>query len=298
MFQLSDNSYGASHVRLLKVGRRSNRHEVKDLTVSVAVEGNFATAHTAGDNAGMLDARTIENTVFALAKDSPPEIGEEQIEDFARRLAEFFLDNNALLSHARVDVSESAWGRLPVGPRPHHHAFSGDASLRRTTRVTTSREGAAIESGFADVMLLRTVSEPFEGFKEDPFAAGPIGATGILACRLAATWLYAQNDVPFALYYQGARQLLLEAFAEHESHSPQHLLYTMGEAVLAGYDEVAQVRLTLEQFRYALADLSRFGLDNRNEVFQPASAPCDQFDVTVRRDAPRADAADASANEE
>jgi len=285
MAQLSDNSYGASQVRLLKVGRRSDRHEVKDLTVSVFVEGNFLPAHTAGDNANMLDARTMENAVFALAKDVPPEIGEEQIESYGRRLADYFLDNNPQLSRARVELNEAPWGRLPVGPRPHQHAFSGETGARRTASVTVSREGVSIESGVAQLELLRTVSGAFAGFKEDPFAGGMAASGGILACRLAANWRYAEPDVPFALYYQGARQLMLETFAEHDSHSPQHLLYAMGEAVLSGYEEVTEIRLTLDQIRYALADLSRFGLDNRNEVFVPAAAPSDHFNVVVRREA-------------
>lgn len=283
MFQLSDNSYGTSQVRLLKVSRRSDRHELKDLTVSVSVEGSFASAHTAGENAGMLDARTMENTVFALAKNTPPEIGEEQIEQFGQRLAEYFLDNNTQLSRVRVDVSETLWSRLPVGPRPHHYAFSGETGPRRTACIAVSRDGVSVESGFADLVLLRTVNETFEGFKEDPFACSPADSSGVFACRLRAAWLYGSADVPFALHYQGARQLLLEAFAEHHSHSSQHLLYTMGEALLSGYDEVAQVRLGLEQMRYSLVDLSRFGLDNRDEVFAPATAPCDRFEVTVRR---------------
>ena len=293
MAQLSDNSYGASHVRLLKVSRRSDRHELKDLTVSVSVEGDFRLTHMSGDNEGMLDARTMENAVFALAKDTPPEIGEEQIEQFARRLAEYFLDGNAQLTRAAVDVSEAAWERLPVGPRPHHHAFGGEKGARRTARVSVWREGIAIESGFEDLVLLRTVSEAFGGFKLDPFAGGTGDAPGIFSGKLRATWLYREPDVPFALYYQGARQLLLEAFAEHEPHSPQHLLYTMGEAVLSGYDEVTEVRLELEQLRYSLADLTRFGLDNRNEVFCPLVSARDRFAVRVRRDG-EASSADAA----
>lgn len=286
MFQLSDNSYGTSQVRLLKVSRRSDRHELKDLTVSVAVEGSFASAHTAGDNAELLDARTMENTVFALAKNTPPEIGEEQIEQFGQRLADYFLDNNSQFSRVHVDLAEAVWERLPVGPRPHHYAFRAEGRARRTAHIAVGRDGVSIESGFADLELLRTATEAFEGFKQDPFASAQADSSGVFACRLRAGWLYAIPDVPFALYYQGARQLLLEAFAEHHSHSPQHLLYTMGEALLSGYDEVAEVRLGLEQMRYSLADLSRFGLDNRDELFAPSAAPCDRFEVTVRREAP------------
>jgi len=285
MAQLSDNSYGASQVRVLKVSRRSDRHELKDLTVSVAVEGDFSPAHIAGDNAEMLDARTMENAVYALAQNTPPEIGEEQIEQFGLRLADYFLDNNPQLTRARVELSEASWGRLPVGPRPHHHAFAGESRACRTAYIREWRGGISVEAGFSGLNLLRTVGEAFAGYKLDPFAAGPAGASGLFACSITAAWTYSNAEIPFALYYQGARQLLLEAFAEHESHSPQHLLYTMCEALLSGYEEIVEVRLQLDQARYALVDLSRFGLDNRNEVFSPATAPADRFDVTVRRDA-------------
>lgn len=284
MYRTSGNSYGASQVRLLKVTRGSNRHEVKDLAVSVSVEGDFMPALTSGDNREMLDARTMENAVFALAKDVPPEIGEEQIEHFGRRVADYFLDNHPQFSRARVEVSENIWDRLPVGPQPHHHAFRQGNHAQRTTRVEVSREGASIVSGIAGLMLLRTVREEFGGYTQDPFASSA-GDGGLLACRLSATWLYRDVDVPFALYYQGARQLLLEAFAEHESHSPQHLLYALGEAVLSGYEEIGEVRLVLEQFHHALTDLSRFGLENRNEVFQRAANPSARFELTVRREA-------------
>ena len=38
---LSGNSYGKSNVRLFKLLRRRDRHEVKDLTVAVRLEGAF-----------------------------------------------------------------------------------------------------------------------------------------------------------------------------------------------------------------------------------------------------------------
>ena len=38
---LGHNSYGKSQVRLVKVTRRADRHELTDLTVDVALEGDF-----------------------------------------------------------------------------------------------------------------------------------------------------------------------------------------------------------------------------------------------------------------
>jgi urate oxidase len=45
-FPLADHSYGAHEVRLLKVPRRSDRHQVGDVSVSLRIAGDFAAAHT------------------------------------------------------------------------------------------------------------------------------------------------------------------------------------------------------------------------------------------------------------
>ena len=81
MIELGPNRYGKAAIRLVKVIREPDRHRVRDLTVSVALEGDFERAHTAGDNAGVIATDTMKNTVYALAAEhlSGP------IEDFGRR---------------------------------------------------------------------------------------------------------------------------------------------------------------------------------------------------------------------
>src|SRR3712207_8879496 len=66
---LSQNNYGKSEVRLVKVKRDAGRHEVWDLDVAVALEGDFEAAHVRGDNSKLLATDTMRNTVYALAKD-------------------------------------------------------------------------------------------------------------------------------------------------------------------------------------------------------------------------------------
>ena len=51
---LRDAGYGKSEVRLVKVSRRTGRHDLLDLTVDVGLEGDFQAAYTEGDNAGLL----------------------------------------------------------------------------------------------------------------------------------------------------------------------------------------------------------------------------------------------------
>ena len=87
---LGDNAYGKSGIRLVKLARRGDRHEIRDLTVAVRFEGHFEAAHDDGDNSAVLPTDTMKNTVYALAKDHRL----DAIEPFALDLAAHFLENN------------------------------------------------------------------------------------------------------------------------------------------------------------------------------------------------------------
>src|SRR5271170_3501778 len=87
---LIENNYGASHVRLIKVRRLQDRHDLKELSVGIQFEGEFDSSYTTGDNRSILPADTIKNTVYALAKLYTI----EQIEDFAQQLINHFLTDN------------------------------------------------------------------------------------------------------------------------------------------------------------------------------------------------------------
>src|SRR5213594_4749071 len=81
--ELSSNSYGKSAVRLFKVVRSSagGRHEIRDLTVDVALSGQFAAAHVEGDNSAILPTDTMKNTVYAKAREHPiGSLAEEHVE--------------------------------------------------------------------------------------------------------------------------------------------------------------------------------------------------------------------------
>ena len=68
-YELGENRYGKSRIRLVTVRRHEDRHDLRDLTVDVALEGDFAAAHIAGENAGVIATDTMKNTVYAFAKD-------------------------------------------------------------------------------------------------------------------------------------------------------------------------------------------------------------------------------------
>ncbi len=281
----AQNRYGVSRVRLLKVGRRSDRHDVKDLTVSISLDGDFGAGVASGDTAALLAPETLRNTIHALALNTPPEIGEEQIEQFGARLAEYFLDGNSALSHVTIEIAEAAWSRLNAGGKPHPQAFARGIEEQRTAHVTASRQGVHFDVGFRDAFLLKTAPAAFLGYRQDPFSSPSEAGEALLAGTLTASWRYPSAEVPFATVWHGARQALLDTFATHESRSPQHLLHAMAQTALASYDEIAGIYLALRPRSWPPADLSRFGLDNRNELFLPADTPETVTEVRLIRPA-------------
>ena len=64
---LADSGYGKSSVRLVKVSRHRDRHEIKDLTVAIRFKGDYAASYIDGDNSGVLPTDTMKNTIYALA---------------------------------------------------------------------------------------------------------------------------------------------------------------------------------------------------------------------------------------
>src|SRR5215467_2905699 len=106
--QLGQNSYGESRVRLLRVARQEGRHDIRELTFGIRLEGDFETAHTKGDNSKILPTDTMKNTVYALAKRQRIDCPER----FALLLAEHFLSTQAQVRGARVKASEVLWNRF------------------------------------------------------------------------------------------------------------------------------------------------------------------------------------------
>ena len=87
---LVKNSYGKSRIRLTKVTRRPDRHDVRELTIDIVLEGDFADAYTLGDNRLLIATDTMKN-VASPAKEHPL----DSIEGFGLELSDHFLANHA-----------------------------------------------------------------------------------------------------------------------------------------------------------------------------------------------------------
>ena len=277
MSDLTWNRYGKSRIRLVKVRRARDPHELVDLTIDVQLEGAFDAVYVDGDNAPCLATDTMKNTVYALARQDPI----DHVEAFALRLAGHFLAKPEV-SRARISAVEQPWGRLSSGGQPHPHAFVQAGAEHWTTVVTRDAAEAEIVSGLANLVVLKTTDSAFAGFPRDEFTTLPNTEDRIMATSITASWTYAPGPADFGARAQ-VRRVLVETFAAHHSRSVQHTLYAMGEAALAACAGVTSITLTLPNRHHLLVDLKPFGLDNPNEIFVATDQPFGLIEATIRR---------------
>jgi len=279
---LGDNQYGKAETHLVRVtkGGDGGTHEIKDVTVSVALAGDFAASHLEGDNSKVVPTDTQKNTVFAFAKEGP--VGE--IEDFALRLARHFVHEFESVHRARVSIEEHPWTRITVGGKPHPHSFIRGGSEKRSTVVTCMADEAWVVSGLFDLVLLKSTGSEFWGYPRDRYTTLQETHDRVLSTAVTARWRYGQTDVDWGAAFEEIRRLLIEAFAAKHSLALQQTLYTMGELVLKAHAEVAEVRLAMQNKHHFVVDLSPFGLENDNEVFYASDRPYGLIEGTVTRD--------------
>jgi urate oxidase len=276
---LVQSSYGKSRVRLVQVLRKPDLHELHDLTVAVRFEGDYEESYTDGDNSAVLPTDTMKNTVYALAAQEP--VGDP--ERFGIRLSRHFLERNDRLTRVRLDFTEHLWDRVATGDRQHGQAFIRNGSGARTAIVEATREGTTIAAGIADLVIMKSAHSAFDRFPRDEYTTLPETRDRLLATALTAVWQYSRTDVDFASMWTAVRETLLEVFAEHDSESVQHTLYAMGQGVLDAILQVSAIRLTMPNKHHLPIDVSRFGLENRNEIFVATEEPHGLIEATIAR---------------
>lgn len=276
---LNAQRYGKERVRLVRVLRGAERHELQDLTVRVLFSGDYEAAY-AGDNRDVLPTDTMKNTVYALARRE----SWRQPEELAARLADHFLSREETLSAVEIDVEERLWPRVEVDGAPHPHAFAAPRSERRVARLRGAK-GAEhrLAAGVEGLALLKTTGSGFTAFRRDELTTLAPTDDRLLATVADVEWTYGAPPADAGAAWQSVRDLLAEVFARHASRSVQHTLKAMGDAVLAARPEVEEVRLRLPNRHHHVVDLAPFGLDNPDEIYVATDEPFGIIEGTVGR---------------
>jgi urate oxidase len=280
MIELAKNSYGKSRVRLAKVKRHADHHNFYEWTIDILLQGDFESCFVDGDNSKILPTDTMKNTVYSLARTSSADC----MEEFGKELVTFFLDRNPQVSVARVALSEKSWQHLYAGGKPHPTSFVQSSAECQTAEIAADRKGTvSVCSGLDNLIIMKTADSEFAGFIKDSLTTLPETTDRLFATSLRARWKYSAPNASFPALRSKIRELLVSVFAGHTSKSVQHTLYAMGEAALASIPEIEDIELMMPNKHYLLADLSRFGQDNPNEIFVPIDEPHGTIEARLRR---------------
>jgi urate oxidase len=282
MVRLGENRYGKSRVRLVRVKRHADRHDLREWTLEVLLYGEFASCFEDGDNSKILPTDTIKNTVYSLARNSSA----ASMENFAMELIDFLLENNPQVSKAEATVQEKAWEHLRVREKVHPTTFMNSSTENQTTKVSRAQGSSfSVVSGLENLVIMKTAGSAFEGYIKDSLTTLAESKDRLFGTDVRASWNYQASKLDFLTLRSTIRDSLLGVFANHASKSVQHTLYAMAEQVLEKVSEVEEIELTMPNKHCLLVDLSRFGQDNPNEIFVPIDEPHGFIEARVRRQA-------------
>jgi urate oxidase len=278
MMELGPNRYGKAAIRLVRVGRDEAPHRLRDLTVAVALEGDFTAAHVDGDNTDVIATDTMKNTVYALAA----EYLTGSIEAYATVVARHFLAE-AQVQRAIVNVREHAWQAIDVAGQPAPDAFLRRGDGTRVATVAAARDGLTVEAGVEDLVVMKTTRSAFAGFPRDRFTTLAETDDRLMATKLTAIWRYGPSELDFDVAYDDIRATLLERFADHDSPSVQASIWIMAQDMLERHDEIDEIRMVLPNLHHWPVDLAPFGIANDKLVYISTTEPHGLIEATVRR---------------
>ncbi len=279
MPHIARSTHGEASLRMLRIVRRGDRHDPRDLTVSCRFEGHFSPAFIDGRNDVLLPGEAVKNLVHTTAR----EAGSGEIEMFALAVSERVLASHPGLTRARIEVSEQPWHRLEAGGKAQGQAFIAGSAERRTVTVTSNGQQTAVVSGIDDLTVMRTSGfAPSRRATEDPGGKDD-GLQRLLVATLSARWAYSSPDVTFGPYRQGVRAAIVETLGCHGRRSLQHTLYAIADVVLASVQEIVEITLTVQEPPYRPVDLFSAGMENPDDLFLVLDEPLGVVEVTVER---------------
>jgi urate oxidase len=248
---LLHKTYGKDHVRVMRINRKPERHEVRELTVRAMLTGNFDTAFTSADNSTSVAKKLLE---------SYPEV-----------------------DSATVTAHETKWARLAVDGVPHAHSFLLDSNGKPFAKVVATRDSVTTESGISAFTFLKSTESGWEHYIHDRFTTIPETHDRMAATAMDASWRWKSTPSDYDSANAEILSEMLKVFATTYSASVQDSLYRMGMAALKAVPELADISMACPNKHYLLINLSPFGLENHNQVFVATDEPHGQIECTVGR---------------
>jgi urate oxidase len=276
---LIKNKYGKGRVRVMRIHRDGERHEVSQLNVQAMLDGDFARTYTHADNRNTVSTDTIKNIVNIVARENTG----LNTEEFCQVLAKKYLDTYPQVSSAAVTAHETKWSRLSFGGKPHPHSFILDSNGKPFVEVNATRQGSTMTSGIDGFTFMKSTQSGWEKYVMDLYTTIKETNDRICATSMVASWKWSGKPASYPATNANILSTALEVFSLTYSASVQDSLYRMGEAVLAAVPEISEISMACPNMHFIPMNLSAFGLDNNNDVFLPTDEPHGQIECTVGR---------------
>jgi urate oxidase len=271
-------TYGKDGVRVMRIDRKTDRHEVRELTVRAMMTGDFGGAFTNADNSTSVSTDTVKNVVNVVARENIAAGTELFCAAVATKLLEY-----KQVETATVTAHETKWTRLMVDGTPHLHAFTLDSNGQPYAKVAMTRSGSTVESGVAGFTFMKTTQSGWANYAKDKYTTIPETTDRMAATAMQASWRWSKAPASYEAANATILATALKVFATTYSNSIQDSLYRMGTAVLEAVPELIDISMACPNKHYLLINLTPFGLDNNNEVFVATDDPHGQIECTVAR---------------
>jgi urate oxidase len=277
---LIKNRYGKGRVRVMRIHRDGDRHEVSQLSVKAMIEGDFARAYTHADNSTSVATDTIKNIVNVVARENTALCTEE----FCQVLAMRYLDTYPQIASVAITAHETKWSRLSFGGKPHPHSFVLDSNGKPFVEATVARGGqTALTSGIDGFAFMKSTQSGWENYPHDRYTTLPETADRMCATSMVASWKWSGIPANYPAANAKVLDTVLEVFGTTYSMSVQDSLYRMGEAALGRVPEIAEIRLAMPNKHYLPVNLIPFGIENDGRVFLPTDEPHGQIEAVIGR---------------
>lgn len=277
---ITGTSHGECRVRMLRLIRRGDRHDPRDLTVSIEFEGEFGAAFTDGRAVGIVPGEALQTLVHTAARTQTF----REIEEFGLDLSARVLATHPQIGLVRIEIFEQPWQRIDVAGKAVGQAFVLGGPEQRMTAITSNRRQAAVVSGIENLTVMRSAGFTAPSAPHRPPDELDDSLAPLVVGSLSVRWTYSTPDVTFGAYRHGVRAAVLETVALHARRSVQYTLYALGDVLLASHPEISVVTLRMQERPYRPADLFHANVENPDELFVAREEPVSVVELTIERE--------------
>ena len=216
----SVNKYGKGRVRVMRIHRDGERHEVSQLDIKAMMEGDFARTYTHADNSNSVSTDTVKNVVNIVARENTG-LGTEE---FCQVLAKKYLDSYPQVASVAITAHETKWEPPELHGKPHPHSFVLDSNGKPFVEVTATRQGSSLVSGIDGFTFMKSTQSGWEGYVKDPYTTIKETDDRMCATSMVASWKWSAKPADYPATNAKILTTVLEVFSTTYSASVQDSL--------------------------------------------------------------------------